>query len=105
MNTWADPEGVSGGPDPPLLKNQRNIGFLSNTSPDPQKNHKATKPAIIATFVICLDPLSPLEKKIKNKKNVVKVGPPLTKISGSAHGIALHTQVILMHYTRGLVIE
>ena len=24
-----------------------NIGVLSNTSPDPLKNHKATKPAII----------------------------------------------------------
>ena len=29
---------------PPLKKSQ-NIGFLSNTGPDPLKNHKATKPA------------------------------------------------------------
>ena len=29
----------------PLLKNHKNIGFLGNTGPDPQKNHKATKPA------------------------------------------------------------
>ena len=31
-----------------LLKNHKNIGFLSNTGPDPMKNHKATnmtKPA------------------------------------------------------------
>ena len=27
------------------LKNHKNIGFLSNTSPDPLKNCKATKPA------------------------------------------------------------
>ena len=27
------------------LKNHKNIGFLSNTGPDPLKNHKATKPA------------------------------------------------------------
>ena len=40
----ADPEGGTGGPDPPL-KNHKNIGFLSNTGPDPLKNHKATKPA------------------------------------------------------------
>ena len=25
-------------------KNHNNIGFLSNTGPDPLKNHKATKP-------------------------------------------------------------
>ena len=31
----------SGGPPP--QKNHKNIGFLSNTSPDPLKNHKATK--------------------------------------------------------------
>ena len=27
------------------LKNDKNIGFLSNTGPDNLKNHKATKPA------------------------------------------------------------
>ena len=33
-------------PDPPPpLKNYKHIGFLSNTGPDPMKNHKATKPA------------------------------------------------------------
>ena len=26
-------------------ENHKNIGFLSNTGPDPLKNHKATKPA------------------------------------------------------------
>ena len=34
--------GGKGGPDP-LLKSQ-NIGFISNTSLDPLKNHQATKP-------------------------------------------------------------
>ena len=43
--TSADPEGGTGGPDPPPLKNHKNIGFLSNTGPDPLKIHKATKPA------------------------------------------------------------
>ena len=37
--------GGAGGLDP-LLKNHKNIEFLSNTGPDPLKNHKATKPAI-----------------------------------------------------------
>ena len=27
--------GGAGGPDPPPLKNHKNIGFLSNTGPDP----------------------------------------------------------------------
>ena len=37
-----------------------------------------------------LDPASPhqTKKKQTKKKNVVKVGPPLTKLSGSAHFIA-----------------
>ena len=33
----------SGPPPPPESK--KNMGFLSNTDPDPLKNHKATKPA------------------------------------------------------------
>ena len=35
--------GGTGGPDPP--EESQNIGFFSNTGPDPLKNHKATKPA------------------------------------------------------------
>ena len=31
--------GGAGGPDPPPLKNHENIGFSSNTGPDPLKNH------------------------------------------------------------------
>ena len=33
------------GPDPPL-KIHKDIGFLSNTCPDPLINHKATKPVL-----------------------------------------------------------
>ena len=36
--------GGGGGTGTPL-KNHKNIGFLSNTGPDPFENHKATKPA------------------------------------------------------------
>ena len=46
--TFVDPECVCGGGgtvdlDPPL--NSQKIVFISNTGPDPLKNHKATKPA------------------------------------------------------------
>ena len=37
--------GGAGGRTPTPLKYHKNIGFLSNTGPDPLKNNKATKPA------------------------------------------------------------
>ena len=44
--TWAAPEGGGGqGVRTPLLKNHKNIGFLSNTGPDPLKKSQSTKPA------------------------------------------------------------
>ena len=43
--TCADPEGGTGGLHPPPEKSQKYKGFLSNTGPDPLKNHKAAKPA------------------------------------------------------------
>ena len=44
--TFADPEGGGGaGVRPPPPKNHKNIGFLSNSSPDPLKNYEATDPA------------------------------------------------------------
>ena len=52
------------------LKNHKTKGFLCNTGPDLLKNHEATKPA-------CNSP--------HQLKNLVKIGPPLTKLSGSAH--------------------
>ena len=80
---------------PPLpLKNHKNIGFLSKSSPDPLKNHKATKPAFTVgpplarqrsanareTFLLRTPSPSP-----PPQKKVVNIGPPLTKLSGSAH--------------------
>ena len=42
----ADPERGTWGSGLSPLKNRKNIGFLSNTGPDPlKKNHKAAKPA------------------------------------------------------------
>ena len=46
IRTSANPEEGGRGSGPPSpLKNYKNIGFLSDTGPDPLKNHKATKPA------------------------------------------------------------
>ena len=46
----ANPEGAHGGsgPPPPHLTNHKNIVSLSNTGPDPLKNHKVTEPANVA---------------------------------------------------------
>ena len=92
------------GSGPPPLKNHKNIGFPSNTGPDPLKNHKATEPvfnvgppsvcqrnAIEMAFRWRVDDgpllvlfwiIPPLVKLIKN---VFSIGPPLTKLTGSAH--------------------
>ena len=45
LNACADPKRWGGdrGSGPPS-ENHKNIGFLSNTGPDPLKNHKAPKP-------------------------------------------------------------
>ena len=46
FSAYADPEGETGGPDPPPpLKNHKSIRCLSNSGPDPLKNHKANEPA------------------------------------------------------------
>ena len=75
------------------LKNNKAIGFLSVTGLDPLKNNKATKPAFnvgpaLETFPWLADdfPLlvvfgsSLTSLTYKEKKNVVRVGPPLTKL-------------------------
>ena len=66
---------------PPLLKNYKNVGLSSNTGPDPLKIYKATKPAFN------VGSSSTRQRNVINliKKIVVKVGPPLTELSGSAH--------------------
>ena len=86
--TSADPEG-SGSPSIHTpLKTHKNIGFPSNT-----ENHKATKPAFNVgpssarqrngiKLIVAFGSSLPSLTKIK----VVKVRPPLTKLSGSAHG-------------------
>ena len=76
MQHFADPEGDRGLDLPPPLKNHKNLGFLSNTGPDPLKNQKAAKLAVM--LLVLLGSSFPLSKK---------VGPPLAKLSGSAHGL------------------
>ena len=97
-----DPEGGKGAQTP--LKDHNKIGFLSNTGPDPLKNRKATRlefnirPSfgrqrnakwrftsgpMMARFKWYFDHLSS-HHQLK-KKNVDKVGHPLTKVSGSTH--------------------
>ena len=71
------------------LKNHKNIGFLSNTGPDPLKNHKATKPtgrwwADDGPLLVVFE--SSHQKKVK----FVKVGPPPEKLFGSAHALFEH---------------
>ena len=85
------------------LKNHRNIGFLCNTGLYPLKitklpsqnsmvahhRHASETPLkwrfaggpMMAQLKRYLDPLSPNQLK----KNVIKFGPPLTKLSGFAH--------------------
>ena len=88
----------------PPLKNHKNIGLLSYSGPDPLKitklpsqhsmlghhQHASEIPfkwcfaggPMLARLYWYLDPPTP---QLKKKKNVVKVGPPLTKFSESAH--------------------
>ena len=94
--SWSDPEGGGGGKGSGPPENYQNIGLNSNTDPDPLKKHKASKPGFyvwhhrhasetpfkcwLAYCGIWI--LSPV---INYKRNVVKVGPHLAKLSGSAY--------------------
>ena len=104
----------TGGPDP--HESSQNIGFLSNTGLDPLKNYKAIKPAfnvwhssarqrnaisILLAFcwragdgplIVVFDHFPTNNNK---KNNVVKVGPPLTKLSGSTHPAVTHISITL----------
>ena len=67
--TKADPEGGQGVRTPLPEKSQKNIGFLSNTGPNPLKNHKATKPAFnVGPFIVTFaSSITSSTKKTKNK--------------------------------------
>ena len=50
--------GGTRGPDPPPLKKHTNLRFVSNSGPDPLKNHEATEPAF------SVGPLSARQRKM-----------------------------------------
>ena len=80
-----DPERRQGPGPPPPPEKSHYIGFLSNASQDPLKNHKTTKQALNVG-----PPFSGIGSPHQLKqKNVGKVGPPLTKLSGSAHAVGV----------------
>ena len=92
------------GPLPPPLKNHNNIGFLSNSGPDPLKNYEATEPAFNVglssapqpnailmafcwraddgLFIVVFGHFHPSSTK-KNPR--CQIWTPLTNFSGSAH--------------------
>ena len=96
--------GGTGGPDPPPLKNHKNIGFLRKTGPDPLKitklpsQHSMWGPssarqrnAISMAFRWRAD--DGLIKEVFGfynppsiKKNFIEFEPHLKKLSGSVHG-------------------
>ena len=91
------------------LKNHKNIGFLSKTGPDSLKitklpsqhsmlgQHRRVSETpfkwrfgggpMMGRLWWHLDPSSPHQLKKQQQKNVVKVWPPLAKLSGSAHDV------------------
>ena len=76
-------------PPPPPLTNHKNIGFLNNTARDPLKvtklpsKHFDVGPSSAGmqngSLIVALGSPLPSSTKIKKKRNVVKVGHPLTK--------------------------
>ena len=101
----ADPEGDRGsGPPPPRpMENYKNIGFLSKTCLDPLEISRL--PSSIQCWAIIGPPAKRhlngvslagrrwpaysgiwIHPPLIKLKNAVKVGPHLTKLSGSAHG-------------------
>ena len=89
------------GSRPPTLKNHIIIGYLSNACPDPLANHEATGTSLSGQHLngaslagqwwpdyngIWILPHPPSS----TKKFHVKIGPPLTKLSGYAHVLTTH---------------
>ena len=69
----------TGGPDPPPPRKSQNIGFFSNTVPDPLKIVK------LPSQLSILGHNRHVAFRWRALKNVAKVRPPLTKLSESAH--------------------
>ena len=70
----------------PPLKNHKSIGFSSNTGMDLLKKSQGYQVSI-KIWAIIGTTVSPFTNEEKTTKNVVKVGPPLAKLSGSAQNV------------------
>ena len=68
-------------------ESHKTIGFSSSTGMDLLKNHKVTKPALNVGPSLVRKSLPSSTKKTTTTKNVVKDGPPLAKLSGSAQNV------------------
>ena len=92
--------GGTGGPDPPPPEKSQKYRVLSKTGLDPLKITKLPRWAIIGTPMafrwraddgpikaVFGSSIPPSTNKKKKKKK--KIGPPLTKLSGSAHAMLM----------------
>ena len=96
--------GVTGSPDPTPLKNHKNIVFPSNIDPDSLKFTKlpsqpAFKGGPLSTRQPTFNGISIFSPSNQLKKIIVSVGPPLTKLSGSAHDADLDN-TLMMYFSR-----
>ena len=79
--------GVDRGSEPPLIY-QKAIGFLSNTGSDPLKITKLpSQHSMLGNYRWWWPAATGLWSSLPSslKKTFVRVGPPLTKLSGSVH--------------------
>ena len=84
--------GRGSGPPPPL-KNQKNIGFISNTGPDPLNVTKlASQHSILGHHRSADD--GPLLVLFGSSFPVIKNGPPLAKLSENEHALLLFSYLI-----------
>ena len=94
------------GSGPPPEKSQEYRVSITNTGRDRLKNYKATKPAFkVRETPFSLRPIMARFSAIwilspYQLKNNVRVGPPLTKLSGSVHAIVIEGSVLkeLMYF-------
>ena len=106
----ANPEGEQGvrTPLPPPSEKSQNIGFPSNTGPDPLKLHNLPSQHSLLLIVVCFrvdEGPPPINLKHTQIHTIGKSGPSLTKLSGSAHvSDVAHTYYVCCKYSTALQI-
>ena len=92
-------QGVQTLPSPHPWKITKLQGSLSNTGPDTLENHKATKPAFnVGPSLARQQSISkdgPFLVVFGSSHQLKKIGPPLTKLSGSTQDLTLFNLYIL----------